>query len=278
AAEHLRAAVASLEAVAGGLRLEERRVGFLADKWTVYASLALVERERGRLAEAFAASEQLRARQLRDLLARGRVPARREVSHREQDLRRRITELLREIETDAPGPDNQREAPVAARTLDAATQALARAQQEYRSLLLDLRESDPAYAELVEGETVSWTSVAARLEPHEALLAYLVADSGSTVFVVTSDTIAAVELNVRRAALANLVAFARRTMDRPGSSPATPLWRSPLRRLYQQLVEPVERQGLLDGKTRLVIAPHGELHFLPFAALLDTGGQDHFLV
>jgi tetratricopeptide (TPR) repeat protein len=278
AAEHLRAAVASLEAVAGGLRLEERRVGFLADKWTVYASLARVERERGRLAEAFAASEQLRARQLRDLLARGRVPARREVSRREQDLRRRITELLREIETDDAGPGNQREAPVAARTLDAATQALARAQQEYGHLLLDLRENDPAYAELVEGETVSWTSVAAHLEPHEALLAYLVADSGSTVFVVTSDTIAAIELNVRRAALANLVAFARRAMDRPGSSPAVPLWRPPLRRLYQQLVEPVEREGLLDGKTGLVIAPHGELHFLPFAALLDTGGQDHFLI
>lgn len=157
-------------------------------------------------------------------------------------------------------------------------EALARTQREYARLLLDLRERDPAYGEMIVGETVPWPAVAARLRPDEALLAYLVTDSTSLVFVVTPDTVAAVDLGIARASLANLVEFTRRTMDRPEASAATPLWRAPLRRLHQTLIEPVERRGLLDGKRRLVIVPHGELHFLPFAALLDDSDGERFLV
>jgi CHAT domain-containing protein len=278
AAQQLELAIATLEDVAKGLRVEERRVGYLADKWNVYGALSHIQRERGRPAEAFAASERLRARQLRDLLARGRVAGRRAVTGREQDLRRRITELLQEIEAVDPAVLAQREAPVSGGTPDATMEALARVQREYAELLLTIRESDPAYAQLITGEIVPWTAVAARLTPAEVFLKYLVTDSGSTLFVVTRDTIAALPLNVNRAALANLVEFARRTMERPGSSPATPRWRAPLRRLYQQLIEPAERRGLLAGKTRLVIVPHGELHFVHFCALLDGHADQQFLV
>lgn len=278
AAPHLEAAVAALENVAGGLRLEERRVGYLADKWRVYASLALVEQGLGRLADAFAASERLRARQLRDMLARGRVTARHEVSRREQDLRFRITELMKTIEASGPRARGRREAPLAERSVDVARAALARTQREYASLLLELRESDPGFAAVVTGETVSWRAVAARLGPQEVFLEYLLTDSTSTVFVVTPDTIDVVELGVSRGALTGLVEFARRTMDRPGSSPATPLWRAPLRRLYQHLIEPIAQRGYLDSRTRLVIAAHGDLHFLPFGALLDGGVPDRFLI
>jgi CHAT domain-containing protein len=42
------------------------------------------------------------------------------------------------------------------------------------------------------------------------------------------------------------------------------------------LIAPIEEAGLLAGTTRLVIVPHAELHYLPFAALLDRDGR--FLV
>ena len=54
------------------------------------------------------------------------------------------------------------------------------------------------------------------------------------------------------------------------------LWRGPLRRLYQHLIDPIVQAGLLGGARRLIIAPHAELHYLPFAALLDSTGR--FLV
>lgn len=278
AAEELRAAIAAIEKVAGGIRIEERRVGFLADKWTVYASLALVEQRLGRPGEAFAVSEQLRARQLRDMLARGRIPAGRELTAKEQDLRRRITELTQAIEAAGSDRRSLRELALTEESVDVAREALAASQRAYGELLLELRESEPAYAELVSGEPVDWQSVAARLARDEVMLEYLLTDSTSTVFVVTNDTVAAVDLDVDRRTLGNLVEFARRAMQRPGTIPGSPMWRTPLRRLHQYLIEPVERAGWLGGKRKLVIVPHAQLHFLPFAALLDAGPPERFLI
>jgi CHAT domain-containing protein len=51
-----------------------------------------------------------------------------------------------------------------------------------------------------------------------------------------------------------------------------------LRRLHRHLIAPIDEAGLLAGKTRLVLVPHAELHYLPFAALVDGGGHDRFLV
>jgi CHAT domain-containing protein/Tfp pilus assembly protein PilF len=278
AAEHLRSAMEVLEDVAGGLHTEERRVGYLNDKGEVYAALALTEQQRGRTAQAFTASERLRARQLRDMLARGRVPARRAISEREQDLRRHITELLQVTDAENSATAGQREAAAGASRSESASEALARVQHEYADLLLTLREADPDYRRLITAETVPWSAIAEHLKPDEALLQYLLTDSKTLVFVITSGAIEAIELNLSRAQLANLVTFARRTMERPGSSAATSLWRAPLRRLYQHLIEPVAQRGLLAGKSRLVIIPHGELNFLHFGALLEGGAGDRFLI
>ncbi len=43
-------------------------------------------------------------------------------------------------------------------------------------------------------------------------------------------------------------------------------------------MEPIESTGLLVGKTRLTIVPHGELHYLPFAALIEHDGAPRFLI
>lgn len=185
---------------------------------------------------------------------------------------------MRTIESVESAPRGAREPGLAEQSADAARESLALVQEEYAALLLVLRESDPAYAELVTAETVDWRSVADALAPDEAFLEYLVTDSGSTVFVVTSDTLAAIDLGVVRTEIASLVEFARRTMNRPGDTPVGPLWRTPLKRLFQYLVAPAEQTGLLAGKKRLVIAPHGELHFLHFGVLLESGPPDRFLI
>jgi len=140
-----------------------------------------------------------------------------------------------------------------------------------------LRETAPDYARLVSGQTLSWRSVASRLKSDEVLLEYLLTDSASTVFVVTHDTVAAIDLHVGHQALADLVEFARRTMERPAGATSNVLWPAPLKRLYLYLIQPVERRGYLRGKKTLVIAPHGELHFLPFGALIEPGRTDRFL-
>lgn len=278
AAAEFRIAIAAAEKTAAGLRVEERRSGFLADKWSAYTQLALVEQARGRAAEAFAASEQMRARQMLDLLARGRVAGAATASRQEQDLRRRIALLTQRLETKELRQASVREPSLTGRSANATREELDGAQKEYARLLLRLRESDPTYAALVSAGTRSWKDVASRLKPDQVFLEYLLTDSACTVFVVTADTVAALNLNVTRQSLADLVEFSRKTIDRPGNSKTKELWRVPLRRLYLTLVQPVAEAGHLRGKRTLIIAPHGELHFLSFAALIAPGTPDRFLV
>jgi CHAT domain-containing protein/tetratricopeptide (TPR) repeat protein len=277
------AAVRDIERVSGTLPLEERRSAFLADKWDVYARLASIELERGQTDSAFQASERLRARQLLDLLARGRiVPAALAAGDsvdevREQDLRRQITVLTRQLEG-APSGGSPLRGPLASDTsTDAVREALARAQEAYGELLLRVRESRPEYAALVTGDVAPTSQVMKALPRDEAMLEYLVGDSTSVVFVVTTDSVAAIDLGVGRHELANLVDFSRGLLMRPVSQ-APGLWRTPLRRLYRYLIEPAETSGLLSGKSGLVIVPHAELHYVPFAALLGARGPDDYLI
>src|SRR5437879_10521679 len=152
-------------------------------------------------------------------------------------------------------------------------EALGRAQDAYAELLLEMRERTPQHAALVAPETPTWRDVARRLAPDEAFIEYLVSDSGSLAFVVTPDTVAAVDLGVRRRDLARLIEFARGTLERHGSGETDSLWRGPLRQLGEYLIAPVEETGLLTHKTRLLLVPHAELHYLPFAALIDSDVQ-----
>jgi CHAT domain-containing protein/tetratricopeptide (TPR) repeat protein len=281
AVTELHAAAADVERVAARLPLEQRRASYLEDKWEVYAELALAERTRGRIEAAFAASERLRARQMLDLLARGRIvwtaSSQDSLRSREQDLRLRISELTRRLE-DARAVGGLREPAVGMAA--AVREALTRAQTAYAELLAAIQEARPEYARLVEGKGATLREVANQLGADEALLEYLVTDSTTLVFVVTSDTAVVLDLGIGRHTLASLVDFTRGALTRParGAAADGPSWRAPLERLYRYLIEPIEAAGLLRGKRALVFAPHVELHYLPFAALRRPGDSPSFLV
>jgi CHAT domain-containing protein len=280
AARQLRFALAVLEGPARSLALAELRSSFLADKWDVYAQLALVEKGRGRPGAAFQASEAMRARGMLELLDRGRVAtpaaAAPDFVGREQDLRRRIAELTRDVasgsasEADLRGPDVEGSA-------SASRATLLLAQEAYADLLLEMREGAPRHAALVAPEAREWRDVARRLAPDAAFIEYLVSDSDAVAFVITTDTLAIVDLGTRRRDVRHLVEFTRGTLERRGGGTDS-LWRGPLRQLYQRLIAPIEDTRLLSRKTRLVLVPHGELNYLPFAALIGGDGSDRFLV
>ncbi len=279
AARELRVATSDVEASSRSLAVTERRSAFLMDKWEVYSQLALTELARGRAAIAFESSERLRAREMLELLARGRVDvpgdtAEELIAH-EQDLRRRIGELTHELEVTSATGEAVRGRDLQ-RVSATAREALTHAQDSYADLLQELHDRAPRHRGLLAPSTVTWRDVAGRLAPDEAFVEYLLSDSGSVAFVIARDTIAAIPLAFGRRDLAPLAAFARGTIEATPSSRIDSLWRGPLRRLHQYLIAPIEEAGLLAHTTRLVLVPHGELHYVPFAALLDT--QHRFLV
>jgi CHAT domain-containing protein len=277
AARELRVALDEGEQPTRSLVLPERRSAFLADKWEVYAQLAFVERERGLTTAAFEASERLRAREMLELLERGRVqrPSQLpdELVDREQDLRRRINELTLELERASRSQEPLR-GPDLTLASGETRQALLRAQDEYADLLLRMRERAPSHVAAVRPATASWREVARRLAPDQAFITYLLGDSGSVAFVVSPDTLLAVDLGASRREVARLVEFVRGSLElRRADSSRNGPWR----RLHALLVGPIEETRVLDGKARLVIAPHAELHYLPFAALIDGGEPARFV-
>jgi CHAT domain-containing protein len=280
AARELRLALGALEGPTLSLALPERRSSYLADKWDVYAQLALLERDRGRLGAAFQASEAMRARGMLEMLDRGRVmtpaAAAPDLVAREQDLRRRIGELSRDAASGS-APDADLRGPDLEGSARASRATLVQAQEAYADLLLEMREGAPRHAALVAPEPREWRDIARRLTPNAAFIEYLVSDSDAVAFVITADTLAIVDLGTRRREVRHLVEFTRGTLERRGGGTDS-LWRAPLRQLYQRLIAPIEDAGLLSQKTRLVLVPHGELNYLPFAALVGGEGAGRFLI
>ena len=273
AVREFRLGIAEVERTAAAIRLEEWRSAFLEDKWSVYARLALAEHASGNDAEAFATSERLRGRQMLSLLARGRVPAAAaddSARMQEQDLRRRIDQLTR-VALEGAGPSSLRGANLSAAPLDTVRATLDSAQRAYSALLLEMKETSPEYARLVSAETSGWTEVATHLLPDEALVEYFVTDSTTIAFVVRRSGLSTVDLHVSRHALATLVDFARANLARPDDPASRALWRAPLRRLYHELIAPIETH--LDGTRTLIIVPQGELNYLPFASLVIPSGS-----
>ncbi|HET8635049.1 MAG TPA: CHAT domain-containing protein [Gemmatimonadales bacterium] len=278
AAAEYRKAIADAERAGRSLTLPERRSGYLADKRDIYVEAALLERTRGHTDSAFVVSERARAAELLELLGEGRViatdtaPA---LVAREQDLRRHISGLTRTLEgvterNGTRGPDLSRESAVS-------REALLQAQESYADLMLEIRERAPRHNGLLTPSPAAWTDVARHLSRDEAFIEYLTGDNGTVAFVITRDTLATVAIDASRGDLARLIDFARAALlPATGHGPA--LWRAPLQQLHRELVTPIEASGLLAGKRRLIIVPHAELNYLPFAALLSDGTPARYLI
>ncbi|MEO5508997.1 MAG: CHAT domain-containing protein [Longimicrobiales bacterium] len=281
AARELGAAIADIERSGGFLALPERRSAFLADKWDVYVQLAALEQRRGRTAVAFDISERLRAGEMRESLARGQVSASVDnagaLATREQDLRRRIAELSGAIEVNAASKRAVRGPPVTGVTA-VSREALLRAEASYAELLTEMRDKAPRHAAALAPARMIWRDVAAGLAPDEALIEYLLSDSGSYMFVITRERISAITLYANRQDIARLVDFVRGTLTPRGTPRLDSLWRAPLEQLYRDLLLPAINASLLNRKTKLTFVPHAELHYLPFAALISDAAPARFLV
>jgi len=257
----------------------EALAGYLSDRWEVYERLALAEHHLGNEAEAFRVSERLRAQRVFNLLHRGRIQVpgpSEELANREQDLRRRIADLSALSTRGELGFNSLRGVSPESSFLADVPGALREARREYAGLLDEIRDVAIPHGAFVVPKAAEWEAVSGKLRSEDIFLEYLLTDSAGLVFVITEDELGVAELDFGRDAVEDLVGFLRGTMGNRPDPGDTELWRSASERLYQILIEPVAREGWLDGKGHLHIVPHGTLHYLPFAALVGPDGS--FLV
>ena len=252
AEDMLKKAIDVIEKQRSSINSEVGRIGFVGDKQTPYAQLAALLLAESRYKEAFTYVERAKARALVDLLA-----SQKDISVRGSQPEK-IKTTLAEL--------NQAES-----NLTVVAQAGNKEEQgKTRAVVLalkkDLQEKAPELATLVSVTTPVTAEIQSKLSPEETLLEYYFAGSDWYVFILTKDTITAQKLHVADL-MGNIDGF-RKTITTPNS---TDLSRQ-TQELYRQLFLPAAA-GIKTKK--LIIVPHGILHYLPFAAL--SNGKDYLI-
>ncbi len=138
------------------------------------------------------------------------------------------------------------------------------------------RTSD--YADLVAPEIPDLEQIADRLAADDIFVEYLVGKTSTVAVVITSAASDVLTLDIGREQLADLVFFARGAIERERTGSDADLSGGAPEAAIRRAHRPIENDGWLDGKTRLVIAPHAELHYLPFQALVTDRNSVEFLV
>lgn len=273
AADELDRAVTNLETVLGGVQVEELMASFLGGgRGLIYRLLVDLQAAAGRPREAFLQAERARSRALLRLLGNQRLrpptgtdPALVESANA---LRLRIDEWERELLE----PFDTR-IPEARQKLE---HDLEHARRSYEDLMVRLKVQSPEYASLASVDPLPAEAVQAALEPGVTLISYFLTPTGGYAWLIERQRFQQVTLPWVAADLQDLTCWVREV-----GRPAAPAADGPrgatmldgcapdperAERLYRKLVAPLAPASLAP---KLVIVPHGPLHYLPFAALRD---------
>ena len=233
--------VEAIESVRSTISFEAAKIGFAGDKQTVYAALVSAFASRGDWRDAFLYAERAKARALVDLLAQHR-----------------------DLGPPPSGDERVRDLLAHAETVDTSL-GLATSDESVRGIKIvaDAREQlsqvAPETASLISVQNVDAGAIATRLGADESLIDYYGQGDDLYAFVLHGSTIAGYRLSAK--GLDDDVRAFRDAIDRRDDRA-----RDIGRGLYDRLVRPLLAD--LPGR-ELTIAPHGALHYLPFAALSD---------
>jgi CHAT domain-containing protein len=252
-----RAAVREVEELRGELGDSDLRSGFLEDKQSIYQRAVRLALRAQRPDEAFELAERSRARALLDLLgnqttlSKGRTRA---LLDEEGGLRARLAEAEARAQESSGGEESE-----AGRALVEA------ASRDYRAFLERVRKESLEQASLMTVEPVTLGEIQGLLPEGTTLLEYLVGKADVILWIVDRHHATVARIPVEHRAL---VAQVRRFRHAISSQAPIADVQTQAEALYHLLLPQTPLQG-----DRLVIVPHGVLHYLPFAALRSPAGR-----
>lgn len=242
----LKQAVEIVETQRSSIQSEAYKIGFVGDKQSVYETLIDYLAQQNQIDEAFAFVEKSKARALVDILAQ------------------------KETLGDSAIQSNLAELETLEQIIQAESVEAIKADSNTRGLLVkkrsDLQQANPEVASLVSVTNVDTASLQRLIKPDEQLLEYY--SDGIKLFIFVADNNAIGLTTLPLNDLASKVSQLRQDIMETQSN----AWRDSSKVLFDDIIAPVKAN--LTHK-KLVIVPHGPLHYLPFAALFD--GNDFFI-
>jgi CHAT domain-containing protein len=265
-----RQAIDELERYRGGVPPDEYMAAFLAGRAGLYAEVVDLLVRAGDSEMAFEFIERAKSRALVDLLARSTATStgderRHPTPRRVRYLRERLEAVYRRIARATPEPGTP-----AARSLREARVQACEYEQEIARLLRTHRLKDPETVSLEAVDAPSLATIRLELAEDTTLVEYFLSEQGLFTIVVDGHDTHVVKQDIREEGLRRMLErfhFHLSKYQRPqleAEALVASATRANLSKLAAILLEPVAEH--LRGK-RLVIAPHGVLHHLPFHAL-----------
>jgi CHAT domain-containing protein len=254
-----REAVGQIEELRGELGDSGLRSGFLEDKQGIYQQAVRLALRAQRPEEAFDLAERSRARAFLDLLggqttlSKGRTRA---LVDEEVRLRGRLAEA--QARADEGGGAEESDAPRA---------PVETAEREYRAFLERVRKENLEQASLMTVEPVTLPEIQGLLPENTTLLEYLVTEAEVILWIVDRQRAMVVRVPVDGRTLVSQVRRFRGAIA--NQAPLADI-EAQAEALYRHLVAPA--RGEIRGD-RLLIVPHGVLHYLPFATLRSPAGR-----
>lgn len=253
-------AVNEIEAARSTIAADELRTLYSNNKIEVYERLILLllsdanPSSKKRSAElAFDYNEKARARTFLDMLGNRKIKSKNAkdeaLLEREQLLRLRINKLAKEI--------NAEEQSASA----SATQEMRLAQEEHQLITQQIKLSSAAYQGVINVQPPTLADVQKQLDAESVIVEYWAGREKLVVWAITQDQMVFhvadfSKRNLRREIIGTRNYIANRM---PEESAAM------LSKLYDRLLSPVA--SLVQSRKKVIVVPHGPLHFLPFHAL-----------
>lgn len=261
----------ALDVSVDNVKVEEMLAGYLGgDRRVYYGVLLDMLAKDGRWQEAFAQSERARSRAFLQTVGNHRLNAERSAD----------PGLVREAEI-LRGEIAAREQKANEATGNTAMQLradLERARQRYKTLLTRVKTTNPEYEALTNVQPLGLDEVRHELPADTTLVSYFVTFNSVHAWVVDRDGAHYTLLPLDRDGLRKLVCWASSVAQRPGARGVkitTPCdGTTTAEDAFDQLIAPL--LGTIR-QHKLVLLPHGVLHYVPFAALRNRA-NGHVLI
>lgn len=252
-------AAARIETTADDVRVEEMLAGYLGAPRHIYFDL-LIEMlvKDGKWADAFAQTERARARAFLQMVGNRRLNAERGGDTRAvREAETLRSEIARRERQRGKGADD-----------------LARLRQRYQTLLTRVKVSNPEYESLTNVEPLRLEDVQRELPAEATLISYF----GPYVWVIDRDEAHYEHLPLDPDALRRIRCWAQSVGSNSDARGARPVLEcdesATAEDAYARLIAPIARH---IRHSKLILVPHGVLHYVPFAALRNAGTHRYLI-
>lgn len=251
----------SLEAGIHDIRSEAMLTRYLEEMRLYYDIVLESQILFGKTTEGFETSERARARTFLRLLGNHRLKppsgSSSSLVNEADDLRKKIANWEKEPQ---PGVN------------------LANLRQQYEALLSRVQAAAPEYSSLTSIPALQLDAVRKALPEDTTLVSYFVTPFSAHAWILDEETLEHVRLLVSDSQLRRISCWAfelaRPRGARPADGNGCATGSANAAEAYGALIEPLRSK---IRKKRLMIVPHGELHYVPFAALYDEK-RERFLI